>query len=182
MEFLKKILKEKRPGKWEELPDLDLYMDQVLSYMPRQHPGLELNENLTAAMVNNYIKKGLLPRAKGKKYTREHIAYLTAVCLLKQVVSVTDAGKILDSQVEEERREEQVHAFYERYAKLLDEEFSRVFEELEEGEKTSSLADLALKLAISSYAQKMACEQILNLLEEEKESEQEGKQTETGHC
>ena len=67
METIKKVLEEKRPNKWDDIPDIDLYMDQVLSYMPRQHAGLELDENLTAAMVNNYIKKGLLPRAKGEK-------------------------------------------------------------------------------------------------------------------
>ena len=53
MEIIKKMLEEKRPNNWEDIPDIDLYMDQVLSYMTRQHVGLELDENLTSAMVNN---------------------------------------------------------------------------------------------------------------------------------
>ncbi len=91
----KEQLTAARPEDWEQIPDIDLYMDQVISYMTRQHIGLELEneETLTSAMINNYIKSGLLPRAKGKKkYNREHIGYLTAICLLKQVLSVGETG------------------------------------------------------------------------------------------
>ncbi len=168
MEIIKQILKEKRPGRWEDIPDIDLYMDQVLSYMPRQHPGLELNENLTSAMINNYIKKGLLPRAKGKKYSREHIAYLTAICLLKQVLSVTDAGELLDLHIKEGSQEE-VHGFYEKYTGILDKEFEKISALVEDSETQEQLSDMALRLAVSSYAQKLACEQILNVLEKQRE-------------
>ena len=46
------------------------------------------NDGLT--MVNNYTKSGLVPRADGKKYGREHLAYLTAICILKRVMSAKD--------------------------------------------------------------------------------------------
>ena len=119
MEDMKHILEEKRPAKWEEIPDIDLYMDQVLSYMMRQHAGLELDENLTSAMINNCMKKDLLPRARGKKYNREHIAYLTAICLLKQVLSVTDTGELLSSQIQQ-RQEEEIRSFYTKYTEMMD--------------------------------------------------------------
>ena len=51
---LKKKLKESRPEEWDVIPDIDLYMDQVISYMTRQHIGLEMDgdeENLTSAMI-----------------------------------------------------------------------------------------------------------------------------------
>ena len=162
METIKKVLEEKRPNKWDDIPDIDLYMDQVLSYMPRQHAGLELDENLTAAMVNNYIKKGLLPRAKGKKYNREHIAYLTAICLLKQVLSVTDTGELLKARIEDG----EVRDFYERYIQVMDEEFKKVSASLEETKDKAQLSEAALRLAVSSYAQKLACEQMLKELGE----------------
>lgn len=169
MDTIKKILEEKRPNKWEDIPDIDLYMDQVLSYMPRQHAGLELDENLTAAMVNNYIKKGLLPRAKGKKYNQEHIAYLTAICLLKQVLSVTDTGELLKARIEDG----EVRDFYERYIQVMDEEFKKVSASLEETKDKAQLSEAALRLAVSSYAQKLACEQMLKELGESLKEEAE---------
>lgn len=165
MEELKKILQEIRPEKWENIPDIDLYMDQVLSYMTRQHVGLELDESITSAMVNNYMKKDLLPRAKGKKYDRQHIAYLTAICLLKQVISVSDAGKLLGYQIPD-REEEQIVRFYEKYTEMLDEEFSKVFDKINQEDDRESLTDKALRLAISSYAEKIACQEILKKLGE----------------
>lgn len=62
-------------------------MDQVLSYMDRQVLRFDEEDALTASMVNNYTKSGLVPRAEGKKYNREHLAYLTAICVLKRVMS-----------------------------------------------------------------------------------------------
>ncbi len=170
MEGIKYILEEKRPAKWEEIPDIDLYMDQILSYMIRQHAGLEIDESLTSAMVNNYIKKDLLPRTKGKKYSREHIAYLTAICLLKQVLSVADTGKLLKNQVEE-RSEEEIHSFYNKYIEIMDEEFKNVSEHFSISQDKQVLSDAALRLAISSYAQKLACQQILKALEEAEEQD-----------
>lgn len=163
MEIIKKMLEEKRPNSWEDIPDIDLYMDQVLSYMTRQHVGLELDENLTSAMVNNYMKKDLLPRAKGKKYDRQHIAYLTAICLLKQVLSVTDAGELLKLHIKE-REEEQVRKFYEKYMEIMDQEFCEISAAIDEEADQERLADLALRLAVSSYGQKLACQQILEKL------------------
>ena len=83
-------LETHRPADWETLPDFPLYMDQVLSYMERQTIRLDESDALTASMVNNYTKNALVPRAEGKKYNRDHLAYLTFVCILKQVMSVRD--------------------------------------------------------------------------------------------
>ena len=60
-------LKTVRPVAWDQLPDLNLYKDQVLSYMQRQVLSFDEDDALTSAMINNYIKAGLLPRAEGKK-------------------------------------------------------------------------------------------------------------------
>ena len=65
---LKSRMEQERPARWEELPDLALYMDQIVSYMPRQLIHFDQGETLTSAMVNNYIKDGLVPRADGKRY------------------------------------------------------------------------------------------------------------------
>lgn len=165
----KEKLNTSRPEEWEQIPDIDLYMDQVISYMTRQHIGLDLEkeESLTSAMINNYIKSGLLPRAKGKKYNREHIGYLTAICLLKQVLSVGETGVLLHNQMEHKDIED----FYRNYKETIDCEFSLVADSLDEGAAEEELAQMALKMAVSSYAQMLACKKILQAITPEKEQE-----------
>ncbi|MEG1567163.1 MAG: DUF1836 domain-containing protein [Anaerovoracaceae bacterium] len=159
-----KELKEKfinlTPNQWDAIPDIDLYMDQVITYMQRQHIGLDDRETLTPAMINNYIKSELLPRAKGKRYSREHIAYLTAICLLKQVLSVGDTGALLHDQLENK----DIKDFYNNYSTTLNKEFKKVSDQIDEDYSEEQLSQLAMQLAISSYAEKLACEKILDIL------------------
>lgn len=161
---LKKKLETQRPEQWELIPDIDLYMDQIIAYMKRQHIGLasEEEETLTSSMINNYIKSGVLPRAKGKRYDREHIAYLTAVCLLKQILSVKDTGALLKVLMEADGTED----FYKEYREVVDREYAAVAEELTDAPSREELARMALTLAVSSYAQKYACQRIVEMLED----------------
>ena len=100
---LQKRLREQRPVEWDQLPDFALYMDQVLSYMDRQVLRFDGDDGLTAAMVNNYTKSGLAPRAEGKKYNREHLAYFTAICILKRVMSTRDMDLLIRQELQGER-------------------------------------------------------------------------------
>ena len=67
---LKDRLNQERPASWDALPDIALYMDQIISYMPRQLIRYDESEHLTSAMVNNYIKDGLLPRGLSDGHLR----------------------------------------------------------------------------------------------------------------
>ena len=69
IELIEKLSSE-RPANWDSLPDIELYRDQVLNYMKRQHSLQPEDAQLTGAMINNYIKSGLLPRANGKNMQR----------------------------------------------------------------------------------------------------------------
>lgn len=170
LDELRKELGSARPQEWEQIPDIDLYMDQVIMFMQRQHIGLEISneETLTSAMINNYIKSGVLPRASGKKYSREHIGYLTAICLLKQILSVSDTGSLLAKKMENE----DISVFYDEYKKVLDREYSAVAEKLKGCDTESKMADAALELAVSSYAQKLACQQLVDMLDRKNGSEE----------
>ena len=75
-------------------------MDQVLGYMDRQVIRFDEADGLTAAMVNNYTKSGLVPRAKGKKYDRDHLAYLTVICILKHVMSTKDMDFLIREELQ----------------------------------------------------------------------------------
>lgn len=81
---------------WEELPDLELYMDQVLSLVGRYLPGGE-DKGLTASMVNNYVKQKVLPPPVNKRYGRGHLAALLMLCTLKSVMPISAVQQLFES-------------------------------------------------------------------------------------
>ena len=59
--------------KWSELPNIDLYLDQVLLYVNRLDSSsiVDDDKGLTSAMINNYVKNGHLDKPVKKKYNRK---------------------------------------------------------------------------------------------------------------
>lgn len=92
--------------------DIALYMDQIISYLPRQLIHFDDSEELTSAMVNNYIKEGLVPRAAGKRYGPIHLGYLTAVCALKKVLSVRDMGILIAAGEARDKTPEELYQYF----------------------------------------------------------------------
>ena len=87
-----------RPVEWEQIPDLGLYMDQVVTFITRMYEplyGEDIHGYLSPSMINNYVKSKLIPRPKGKKYSREQIALLTMIVALKQTSSMEDIRRML---------------------------------------------------------------------------------------
>lgn len=78
--------------RWEELPDLALYMDQVLIVVEGAVRPLFPEDPVvvTATMVNNYVKHRVLAASEKKKYRREHLARLITISILKRVLSVAE--------------------------------------------------------------------------------------------
>lgn len=161
LEELKARMLSERPEDWERLPDLALYMDQLISYMPRQLIRFDDGDALTAAMVNNYIKDGLLPRAEGKRYGREHLAWLTAICALKSVVSMREMASLFAALDLSEKTPQEWYGFF---LEQLDHSLNKVGQPLEADVDQEELATLAMGLALDSYASKLACQRILGIL------------------
>lgn len=159
---LKRRLEQERPAAWNELPDISLYMDQIISYMPRQLIHFDDRDALTSAMVNNYIKDGLVPRAEGKRYAPVHLAYLTAVCALKKVLSVRDISSLIHSG---EDLGMDAEAMYGYFLRKLDKALSDTADTIDPNAEQMELAKLALTLALQSYAYQLACARILDILE-----------------
>ena len=84
--------------KWEEIPDIDLYLDQVLLYVNKVCAPFisETDKGLTASMVNNYVKHGYLPKPDKKKYKRQQVARLIAITTLKTVFSIQEIAATLN--------------------------------------------------------------------------------------
>lgn len=188
LEDLRQRLLEQRPDGWDALPDIALYMDQLISYMPRQLIRFDDSESLTAAMVNNYIKDGIMPRAEGKRYGREHLAYLTAICALKNVMSMKEMNAIFSSAEDVSRfhgHDPSVERWYEVFLASLDKCLRQVGEKVNTQTPREELCVAALELALQSYAAKLACQRVLGILrgeepspEEEKRAEKEAKKAE----
>lgn len=163
---LKQRLATERPMSWESLPDIPLYMDQVVSYLSRQMISFEEGEGLTSAMINNYIKDGLLARANGKKYDQEHLGYLTAISAMKQVLSVREM-RALVTMGQEGRDSKRLYDFF---CQTLDEALTETAERLDENTTDHDLPKLVLALAMRSYADALACRRVLAIM-----AEREGK-------
>ncbi len=146
---------------FEGFPDIELYMDQVVDFLSRSSTSLRDDDKLSSAMVNNYIKAEILPRARGKKYSKEHLAYLTVIIRLKQVLSVKDTGELIKANKLGKDDEEFYNSFRERQFKALD----RLAEYLVSSEE--SPADMAMELAVQSYLYKVACEYLIDQIVEE---------------
>ena len=159
---LKQRLEKDRPAAWNELPDISLYMDQVISYLPRQLIHFDDRDALTSAMVNNYIKDGLVPRAEGKRYAPIHLGYLTAVCALKKVLSVRDIKSLIHSG---EDLGMDAEAMYGYFLRKLDQALLDTAENIDPDAEHMELAKLALTLALRSYANQLACARILDILQ-----------------
>lgn len=106
-----------RLPEWETIPDIGLYMEQVvdllrgyLDYMP---PELKEEEQpVTSAAINNYVRRKLLPSPRRKRYYRVHIAYLIMICTLKQSLNMS----MIQTLLPDGEDEGEVRTAYESYA------------------------------------------------------------------
>jgi hypothetical protein len=166
----------KHPAEFDMLPDIGLYMDQVQTYIDRQLGLYRRDDNdrlLTPAMINNYIKDNLIPRAEIKKYTPTHLALLIMIGTLKQVLSIPNLVQLLSAI----REPAEVQTLYQYYRQIqqssLEEIVSQVGSELHTLQKggdetaadtTSALRNLALELSIEARTRILIAEKILALL------------------
>ena len=108
----------RRLPRWAELPDLGLYMDQVLALMERYLGGAAASDEkgLTAAMVNNYVKHGVMPPPDRKKYSRRHLACLIVICTLKPVLPLPFIRRLLTAELDAGTEE----AFFDRFCAMFE--------------------------------------------------------------
>lgn len=96
---------------WEELPDMSLYMDQVVVLVTRYLdllPHDEANPVITPSTVNNYVRLRLVPAPEKKRYTRRHLACIIMICALKQSLTLQEIQLILP----EDQSEDAIRVIY----------------------------------------------------------------------
>lgn len=160
------------PIPWARLPELDLYMDQVITLMSKQlEPfSLEGERLLTPSMINNYVKDGVLPRPNQKKYGREHLSRLLMICMLKSVLSLPE----IDSTLRGLTAAQPIGDLYQDFA---DAQSIALREVAEPGRRPfpirgrKPMYQLAIGLALEANARRIAAARILDSLAPEPPTE-----------
>lgn len=170
----------RKPVEWDRLPDIELYMDQVVTFLDRQLPvpsGSGEDRVITPSMINNYTKDHVIPRAESKKYSRDHIALLLVICSLKKVLSMPDLSNLFkDFKANESDR---IEKFYERFRELQELAIIKTsgivtegLKEINEANEKDILRNLALQLAVEAQTKCIAAEQILSILDQKTDTKE----------
>lgn len=187
-EFLKEILQKLQEidyVKPESLPNIDLYMDQVTTFMDSQLASTKRHPNdkiLTKTMINNYAKNNLLPPPNKKKYSKEHVLALLFIYYFKNILSISDIQSVLTPLMKnyfgnENPDKLNLEAIYREVFSLEHEEVQHILKDLAKKYKTSSrtFGDVPPKeaemlhkftficmLCFDVYIKKMIIEQIID--------------------
>ncbi len=150
----------------EKIPNIDLYVDQLTSFI-ENNSFSNLEGHLTKSMVNNYCKNKIIPPSEKKKYSKNHILLLIIIYNTKSIISISDIKKIFDTF-----EEDKVPMYYDTLTKLFVNSQEAMLNEINtyldtvnfENNKVTNneaLAILATKLAIEANYKKMLSELII---------------------
>lgn len=148
----------------EDIPQIDLYMDQILTLFDEklsQNKRFENEKLITKTMINNYSKEKLLMPVKGKKYTKQHIMQMLCIYILKQTITLNDIKTLTNiNDIDFEK----AYIQYLSLKKDLKNELSTLLTEKLQVTSNSAEDILALSLALSSASEYMRrmCENIVD--------------------
>lgn len=171
------------PG-WEELPDMDLYVDQVVTLVSRYLnliPQDEKNPLITASSINNYVRLRVMPAPVRKRYGRRHLAYVLMICTLKQSMSMTEIQKVLPPDMDDEDTKQMYTNFVGRIQGAIHGVIEQVNDEaareLVEGNERGC-SNLVLYSAVNSVLYKLLTVKLTNLPRPELSAEAHNKSQE----
>ena len=129
--FVKKTVEElTRNGQIRllDMPDLDLYMDQVTTFMDEKLSTYKRNEKdkiLTKTMINNYTKSNIIPKPVNKKYSKDHLIFLIMIYHMKGIISQRDMALLMkplienyNSDLEEKIKIEDIYSILQEIQKI----------------------------------------------------------------
>ena len=170
----------------QDIPNIDLYMDQVTTFMESQLGSTRrYNEDkiLTKTMINNYTKNNLLPPSVKKKYSREHMLLLILIYYFKNILSIKDIETVLEPLREKYFSTDSALQLSDIYREVCEMEKSRIepmkasvreaygksqssFENVPDGEEKDKLQlfTFICSLSFDVYLKKMMIEKIVDEL------------------
>lgn len=171
--------------KASEIPNIDLYMDQVTTFMESRlkastrNPGVD--KIMTKTMINNYAKDNLLPPPVKKKYSKEHMYVLIVIYYLKNVLSINDIESVLKPMKERYFAGENGHKFEDIYESIrhvaenltdsikedLIDKYKRameIFPDVEDADEKEmmQLFSFIILLALDVYIKKLLIEKLID--------------------
>ena len=170
-----------------DIPNIDLYMDQVTTFMDKQMASSKRYEDdkvLTKTMINNYAKNNLLPSPEKKKYTKEHLLVLTFIYYFKSFLSIKDIEMLLrpvtdryfhtDSKLNLTHIYDEVCSFEKDRIDTLKEELKAMYasssetfsEENEQDREFLQLFSFICTLSFDVYVKKQIIEKLIDSLPE----------------
>lgn len=159
---------------WEQLPSIELYMDQVialltdyLSFLPKED---DPDAIVTAAAINNYVRKKVMPPPVKKRYSRIHLAYLVMICSLKQCVTIPYIQQMLPITLSEEEVHAVYNAFVARhrdtmlyFVEQMNQKGGKLLNEANTADQ--GVSDITISLAVISGLSRMSAETLILLQE-----------------
>lgn len=159
---------------WDDLPEIELYMDQVITLLGRYLAVLGDGKGITQPMINNYVKLSIMPPPVKKRYSRPHLAYLIIICFLKQTLNMETIKKIIPTGIEESEIKEIYSSFVENQRKA----FAYVVDNVKKvagpilgTDSHKRMTDLVIQVSIASNICKVLTESIINDSEIKEETE-----------
>ena len=145
--------------RWEELPNIDLYMDQVVTFIEESLISLSPSKDdikdkvVTKTMINNYVKHGILTPPINKKYNRTHLARLIVICILKQVYSINDINSLIALALETSG----IEISYNKFCILVERAIDSTFKKEEFVYPNEELTDerYLLKTVVQTFVNKL---------------------------
>lgn len=152
--------------RWNELPNIDLYIDQLVCLLEEYLSGYIKNDNeknekeekiITKTMINNYVKQNVIKPPVNKKYNKEHVASLFVIFILKQVYSINDIKRLISLAIETSP----IEMAYNRFCSELEKAIRIVFAE-KNYIKNTKLSDeqYILRNVVQSFANKLYVQKI----------------------
>ena len=141
-----------RLPRYQEIPDVGLYLEQATKYICRYLSPI-LETPLTASMISNYVKRGLLSSPVKKQYSRDQVAYLFFIAVAKNVLSLDALACFL-------RLQERTYYFCRELENLLLFQFE-VRETIESSDEDSSDEKRLLYSCTAAVVQKVYMEKWL---------------------
>lgn len=141
---------------YENLPEIELYMDQVVTFLEKQlyiFQTSTLDKQITSSMINNYVKGEVLPAPVSKKYSKEHLALIQEICTLKQVLSIAEVKQILDKSYEDKDKKAETFDYFnsmnvEKTSSIVEETFKNL-NKVDENDY-NALNNIALEFSIAA--------------------------------
>ncbi len=153
---------------YERLPDIDLYMEQMVTYLEKSFRIFEtssLDQKITKSMINNYVKGKVIDAPNLKRYDKHHVALLEEVITLKEVLSINEIKQILDTNKEIDQSIA-FNEFKDKFKNVTKAAVETCKNELEKSKENDvlKLTDISLELALYAQAYNNLSKKILFLI------------------